>query len=190
VKLKHVETSHDLRAKVKLGLVTVMNRARAPDLMRLLLHRPELFGRGYSRWTQRVMRGPSLWSVGERELMASFVSEANGCAFCYGAHWPIARRALRVDAPGWRDASISRELQATLGLLEKLVRAPGSVTPSDVDTVRAVGVADEAIEQAVHVCAIFCVMNRLANALDFELPSPAAFERMAGPLLRFGYELR
>jgi uncharacterized peroxidase-related enzyme len=189
MKLKQLEKGHALHAKVKLGLLTVMNRARAPDLFRLLLHRPELFGRSFTRWVQRVMRGTSPWSIGERELMASFVSEANGCAFCYGAHWPMARRALRVDAAGWRDVSISPKLQVTLGFVEKLVRAPGSVTSEDLKPLRSAGVEDDAIEAAVHVCAIFCLINRLANALGFELPPPAALERMAGPLLRFGYEL-
>ncbi|MGY1967294.1 MULTISPECIES: hypothetical protein [Nocardia] len=28
------------------------------------------------------MRGPSAWSVADRELMAAFVSKVNGCTFC------------------------------------------------------------------------------------------------------------
>jgi hypothetical protein len=30
---------------------------------------------------QEVMRGPSAWSVADRELMAAFVSKTNACVF-------------------------------------------------------------------------------------------------------------
>jgi hypothetical protein len=30
---------------------------------------------------QQVMRGPSAWSVADRELMAAFVSKTNACEF-------------------------------------------------------------------------------------------------------------
>ena len=44
------------------------------------------------------MRGPSTWSVGERELMATLVAKWNSCTFCAGAHGavvPIAIPAMR-----------------------------------------------------------------------------------------------
>ncbi len=36
--------------------------------------------------THEAMRGPSAWSVGDRELMAAFVSKANECEYCIKAH--------------------------------------------------------------------------------------------------------
>ena len=51
------------------------------DVRRMLTYRPELFGRAYSEALQAVMRGPSEWSVGERELFAAFVSAQNQCPF-------------------------------------------------------------------------------------------------------------
>jgi len=47
----------------------------------MLGHRPELFGRPFSEALQQVMRGPSEWSVAERELFAAFVSSLNQCPF-------------------------------------------------------------------------------------------------------------
>ena len=44
-------------------------------------YRRHLFGAPHSAHTQVVMRGPSEWSIGERELFAAFVSRLNQCQF-------------------------------------------------------------------------------------------------------------
>ncbi len=59
----------------------VMRGEPVPDVIRTLFYRPELFGKHFSRGIQEVMRGPSDWSVGERELFAAFVSRKNCCLF-------------------------------------------------------------------------------------------------------------
>jgi hypothetical protein len=51
------------------------------DVVLMLGHRPELFGQRFSEALQAVMRGPSDWSVAERELFAAFVSAQNQCPF-------------------------------------------------------------------------------------------------------------
>ena len=53
----------------------------APDVVRTLLYRPELFGHPFSLLVEGVLRGPSGWSVGERELFAAFVSRQNQCPY-------------------------------------------------------------------------------------------------------------
>ena len=50
-------------------------------VVKTLLYRPELFGAPFSEALDRVMRGPSDWSPGERELFAGFVSLLNQCHF-------------------------------------------------------------------------------------------------------------
>ena len=51
------------------------------DVRRVLSYREELFGRPFSEALQDVMRGPSDWSVAERELFAAFVLSLNQCVF-------------------------------------------------------------------------------------------------------------
>ena len=51
------------------------------DVVRTMSYRSELFGRPFSAAMQQIMRGPSEWSVGDRELMAAFVSKTNECEF-------------------------------------------------------------------------------------------------------------
>jgi len=50
-------------------------------VVKTLLYRPELFGRPFSEALDQVMRGPSEWSAGERELFAAFTSLLNQCHF-------------------------------------------------------------------------------------------------------------
>ena len=76
-----VERGHPLRTKLKLAAIGAVLRGRVPDIARTMAYRPELFGRPMGAWLQRVMRGPSEWSVGERELFAAFVSKTNRCPF-------------------------------------------------------------------------------------------------------------
>lgn len=81
MRLKTVEHGHRLLQKAMLASMRLMSHYRPPDILRTVFYRPELFGRAASAWTHAVMRGPSRWTVGERELMAAFTSRLNQCAF-------------------------------------------------------------------------------------------------------------
>ncbi len=50
-------------------------------VVKTLVYRPEIFGKPFTGELQRVMRGPSDWSAGERELFAGFTSLLNQCPF-------------------------------------------------------------------------------------------------------------
>ncbi len=89
----------------------------------------------------------------------------------------------------WRTASLDPRLRATLGFLEKLTLDPGSVGPADAGPLRDAGVTDDQVESAVWVAFAFNVIDRVADALAFEVPSPQALASMARPLLRFGYRV-
>ena len=79
-RLTVLSEGHTAEAKAEL------DRARAEngfvsEVMMMLMYRPELFGRPFSEALQDVMRGPSEWTVAERELFATFVSAQNQCPF-------------------------------------------------------------------------------------------------------------
>ena len=76
-----VEHRHRFAEKLKLILIRLLSRRRVPDVVKTLMYRPEFWGGPMSAWTQAVMRGPSEWSVGERELFAAFTSRLNQCVF-------------------------------------------------------------------------------------------------------------
>ena len=87
----------------------------------------------------------------------------------------------------WRTAPIGEKLRATLGFLEKLTLCPSDIGPEDVAPLRAAGLSDQAIEDAIYVCAYFNVIDRVADALGFDIPSPEGFAQGADSLLKRGY---
>jgi AhpD family alkylhydroperoxidase len=64
----------------------------------LVEYGPEFYGDPMKAVTQDAMRGPSAWSVGDRELMAAIVAKTNECVFCTKAHAAVATGAYQDDA--------------------------------------------------------------------------------------------
>src|SRR5262249_13206908 len=81
VRLPRVEHGHRWREKLLIGFVRLATGQRTTDIVRTMLYRPEMFGRYARRWTHDVMRGPSAWTVGERELFAALTSRLNRCRY-------------------------------------------------------------------------------------------------------------
>lgn len=76
-----LDRGHTLGTKALFAMIRVMSRRRVPDVIKTVLYRPEYVGGQLNLMFQEVMRGPSAWSVGERELMAAYVSKTNECEF-------------------------------------------------------------------------------------------------------------
>ena len=54
---------------------------------------------------------------------------------------------------------------------------------------RAAGVSDEALIDAIHVCALFSMIVRLADSLGWDVPSFESFAERADAMLASGYAL-
>lgn len=59
----------------------VLENEPVSDIRRTLTYRSQIFGQPFSAYLQEALRGPSDWSVGERELFAAFVSRKNQCDY-------------------------------------------------------------------------------------------------------------
>jgi hypothetical protein len=81
MRLPKVHAGHPPKTKLLLGLIRVMSRAPVPGVVRTLFYRTDFFGARMRPLTHDAMRGPSAWSVGEREIFAAFVSRLNQCEF-------------------------------------------------------------------------------------------------------------
>jgi len=81
MRLKAVERGDRLADRLLYGVMRITSGFRAPDVVRTLRYRKDFFGAPHRAHTQAIMRGPSAWTVGERELFAAFVSRLNQCLF-------------------------------------------------------------------------------------------------------------
>jgi uncharacterized peroxidase-related enzyme len=194
MRLKTVEQGRQIRQKLMLAMMRLVIGVRVPDVLRIILHRSEFFGQPYYIWTQSIMRGPSEWSIGQRELFAAFTSHLNKCQYCLGHHRATSIQSLGDDnlvqavLEDWQAAPIEEKTKVMLGFLKKLTLEPFNIAASDIEPLRAVGLSNEAIEDAIHICANFNIINRLADAFGFELPSPRGLARSTEILLTRGYQ--
>jgi uncharacterized peroxidase-related enzyme len=166
----------------------------APGPIATLSYRREWFGRYYNDLCQEAMRGATEWRKYEVELFAAFVSSRNQCRYCTGAHSAIAVQGLdqaTVDAvlADWRSAPLNQRERVTLGFLEKLTLEPDAVTADDIESLRQAGLNDTAIKEAITVCFLFCLINRLADAFEFEVPDAPSYNRLGFVLYNMGYGL-
>lgn len=81
MRLGNVLRGDGLKHRFVFGAIRLMSGYRAPDVVRTLMYRPPFFGEPHAAHTQAVMRGDSEWRIGERELMAAYVSRVNDCRF-------------------------------------------------------------------------------------------------------------
>ena len=81
MRLQKVERGHRWPQRLILWLMRLTTGHPPEDVVRMLFYRPELAGKHLRACLQEAMRGPSEWTVGERELMAAFVSQKNQCPF-------------------------------------------------------------------------------------------------------------
>lgn len=192
MRLPEIDRGDGLANRLLIGFISLASRMRLPDAARVTLYHKDFFGAPMGAWTQAAMRGPSSWSVGERELMAAMVAKWNSCAFCEGAHGAVAAKEMQrqpVDAAlaDFPAAPISDSLKATLAFLRIMTLRPTELTPEHAKAVLHSGVSAEALTDAIAVGAIFNIVTRYANALDFALPTAAEFGRAASMLLKRGY---
>jgi alkylhydroperoxidase family enzyme len=81
------------------------------------------------------------------------------------------------------------EVRAALGFLEKLTLTPEALEPADAEAVRAVGVSDDALVDAIHVGALFNMIVRLADSLGWDVPTWEACLARGEAMLSGGYAL-
>ena len=193
MRLNILNSGYTFSTKVLFAFIHLVSRRPVSDAARLALYRPDFYGAPMGTFTQLVMRGPSAWSVSDRELMAAFVSRMNACSFCIGAHTATAAMAYQDEAKvqavfsDLETAPIQEPLRATLRLLGKLTREQ-VVNADDMRAVLSAGVSREQVEDALSVCFAFNVTNRLADAFGFAVPGHTDFEAGAKFLLRRGYQ--
>ncbi len=190
MRLEILDRGHRLHTKAIMALIRVFSGHPVVDAVKLALYRPNFYGGG--PLTHEAMRGPSDWSIGDRELMAAYVSKANQCPFCVSAHsatssmWYDDEAKVTATLADVDTAPIDEPLRATLRMLGKLTQQ-NSIDAADIRAVLASSVSPQQIKDALAVSLAFNITDRLANAFGFDVASPEAMKSGARFLLKRGY---
>jgi len=118
-------------------------------------------------YTDGLLRGDGALSVGERELIATYVSALNACTFCAGAHRAYAEvfgiSPALIDAliEDFDRAPVDEKLRPVLAYVAKLNTLPSKLVTRDAQAVYDAGWSEAALYEAVQVCALFNMMNRI-----------------------------
>ncbi|WP_433681904.1 carboxymuconolactone decarboxylase family protein [Nocardia sp. CA-119907] len=166
--------------------------AEVPAVLKVLFYRHRYFGTPLSDLIQDALRGPSFWTVAEREIFATRASQSNECPFCHSAHRGIAGAYLAADLvdealAGGDSSPLRPEARAMLEFVGKMVRDPDGLTPGDADKIRQSGVTAEAFDEAVWVATFFSVINRVMNTVGAEALEDRQTRLSARFIKAFGY---
>ena len=131
---------------------------------------------------EAIMRGPSSFTAGERELIAAYVSALNGCEYCCTSHTSVAeafgmREGLFGELVDDFDAAdIADGLRAALAYAGKLTTDPDGLGEDDVAAFMAAGHDEKALYDVVMVTAVFHMANNIIHG--FGIPDQSS-ERLA-----------
>ena len=87
----------------------------------------------------------------------------------------------------FRTAPISDQEKALFAFIEKVNRQSNSTTQADVDALKAAGWTEEAIYDAITVCALFNFYNTWIDATGVHDMPPAAYDASGARLANNGY---
>jgi AhpD family alkylhydroperoxidase len=163
-----------------------------PDASRVMLHRPDDFGRPYAALLHRVMRGPSDWTPPERELLAAYFSSVDGSRYCAVSHGELAclaGLAREVDRvrQGNAGAAADPRLRAAYDFLAAFAIGGSALGARPIGRLQSAGVSVEATRDLIYLGFVSCIGDRIADALGFTVPTQEDVRR-AWPLVRLrGY---
>lgn len=137
---------------------------------------------------EAILREDGPLSVGDREMIAAYVSGLNACAYGAGAHTAAAKLMGMPDGliddlvRDLEGAAVSARIKPLLAFVRKLTLSPGKLSQEDADAVFEVGWDEEALYLAVQICSLRSYMDRLVEGVGL-IPDPAEHDMEAETLL-------
>lgn len=117
----------------------------------------------------------------EREILAAVVSVANGCSYCHTYHVDALAHVLgdawlanRIAIDHREVGELTQRERLLADLAVTLTRTPGEIGDDRIAQLRAAGLSDADIFEAVQIIGVFNATNRITLALGV-LPDPEIF---------------
>ncbi|HJZ41707.1 MAG TPA: carboxymuconolactone decarboxylase family protein [Bacteroidales bacterium] len=168
---------------------------RQPGIVELLFYKGPT-GKALSNLAQTLLHGPSTLTPGERELIASHVSDLNQCEFCHESHNASANVHFNdggiitgLVKSSLETAPVSEKMKVLLKIAGKVQKSGREVTPELIEDARREGATDEEIHDTVLIAAAFCMYNRYVDGLGTNLPaSKSDYLAMGKRMAKTGYK--
>jgi len=144
--------------------------------------------------TQILLRGESTLTEGERELIATVVSQGNACKFCTAAHTAAADAILGEKETSEKvkndpeNAPVTEKMKHLLEMARRVQADARTVSPELVGLTKKAGATDLEIHDTVLIAGLFCLYNKYVDGLASVTPTdPAFYDRLANILKTSGY---
>jgi len=164
-----------------------------PGIRSLVLFRPET-GKPLYELAQVLLRGASILSEAERELIAAYVSYRNDCMFCMKSHAAAARCLFGAEKNlvdevlnDMQQSNVSDKMKALLHIAGKVQILGKEVKPEDITAAGALGATDKEMHDTVLIAASFSMFNRYVDGLASFTPSDEAVYEEMGKRMAKGY---
>ena len=146
------------------------SRAKSPYFM-LLARDPDILG-ARTRTDKDIFYNPTAGLPrAERELSAAATSRLNGCIYCASVHSRFATQFSKRGADVERllaegvGVDLDDRWNAVIAASVALTETPIKFTTADIESLRATGMDDLSISDAIHGAAFFNWANRLMLSL-------------------------
>lgn len=149
-------------------------------------------------YVNAVLRSEGELSIGQRELIAAFISGLNSCRFCYDSHvihaetFGIEPELIDQLLKDLDSSEVPGKMKALLRYVEKLNSLPNKLVQADLDGVLEAGWSEEAVFEAIEVTGLFNMMNCIVEGsgvtFDYgESPSGHALQKANPEAARDSY---
>ncbi len=168
----------DLPEDIKARVLEVQEKAGfVPNVFLALARRPAEWRAFFAYHDALMLKEEGSLTKGDREMIVTATSAANGCLYCVVAHGAILRiyekKPLVADqvAVNYRKADIAPRQRAMLDFAMKVCLHSSEIGDADFEALYPFGFTDEDAWDIAAITAFFGLSNRMASFSDMQ-PNP------------------
>jgi uncharacterized peroxidase-related enzyme len=145
-------------------------RKHVPGVLKSFSARPDFLKQAVD-FSNTIQFSDGHLSRREKELIGTYASYLNNCAYCLDSHAFFLKQQDASDQMvaalmegNLEKAELTPSERVLLDYVKVITQAAYRSTPEDVQKLRDAGWKEEQIAEAVYIIALFAMFNRIANA--------------------------
>jgi uncharacterized peroxidase-related enzyme len=162
-----------------------------PGMVALAMYRPDVYSRlaSLADLLLHEQSPASTLSLGERELIATYVSSLNDCDYCKAAHGNVAAAHLQNSKlvedvrDNFESSELSPKMKALLRIAGMVQKSGKDVSSDAVESAKKEGASEMDVHDTVLIAAMFSMFNRYVDGLGTEMPRDMVAFASRGPVM-------